>query len=176
MIYPYILLYLNLDSFIWPDFNIYQASELLKHKLLQPYVDQYHTSYSHRKSSAESQSSGSSCSDRDSLVVLDDTTKQGTIIKCDHKDTESKSASMNENKTKQPKIIQNIIMALKEGKSREKNTSLVRVHVDVPSQVTKSNCRTDTSSSIKHVQGVHSLKHQVLDRWFTHILYRVFSC
>ncbi|XP_022730732.1 serine/threonine-protein kinase Nek5-like isoform X2 [Durio zibethinus] len=64
------------------------ASELLKHPYLQPYVDQYHPSFSRpsmscspdkhistgcdsRKNMAESQNSNSSCSDKDSLLSSD---------------------------------------------------------------------------------------------------------
>ncbi|XP_012444607.1 serine/threonine-protein kinase Nek5 [Gossypium raimondii] len=67
------------------------ASELLKHPYLQPYVDQYRSSFSYpstncsldkhistgresrdnRKNMAESQSSNSSCSDKDSLLSSD---------------------------------------------------------------------------------------------------------
>lgn len=136
-----------MDGFIRSNFNIYQASELLKHKLLQPYVDQYLALYSpsaptstpsgHRNSLAESLSSSSSCSDRDSLVVLDDTTKEGTKSASVSDPVYGHKGHSNENKSKQPMIIQNIIMALKEGKSREKNTSPMRVHVKASSQVTK---------------------------------------
>lgn len=66
------------------DFDFWQASEVLKHPYLQPYVDQYRLQFSPhptnapekpltspsdgRKSMGESQSSNSSCSDRDSLL------------------------------------------------------------------------------------------------------------
>ncbi|KAL8496284.1 hypothetical protein ACS0TY_020120 [Phlomoides rotata] len=145
------------------------ASELLKHKFLQPYVDQYLTSYSptaptsttsdQRKSLAESQSSSSSCSDRDSPASKLTSVSDPVYGHNGHR---------NENKSKQPRIIQDIIMSLKEGKNRETNTSPMRVHVEASSQVTKSNCidpsiknKSESFSSIKHVQGAHSVKHQL---------------
>ncbi|KAL3518625.1 hypothetical protein ACH5RR_021214 [Cinchona calisaya] len=72
------------------------ASEILKHPYLQAYVDQYHLSFSHpppnhlekpltiqdsRKNMAESQSSNSSCSDRDSLLSSERNV-QGMVHSC----------------------------------------------------------------------------------------------
>ncbi|KAG6415195.1 hypothetical protein SASPL_122600 [Salvia splendens] len=140
------------------------ASELLKHPYLQPYVDQYRPSYKpiaaitppptgriSRRNMAESQSSSSSCSDRDSLV-----SSETNIVNRGHKAPEMESASVdddvtqvmdsspvnakehvvdeplleeqrNSNETKQPKTIKNIMIALKEGKNRE-NSSPHRSH------------------------------------------------
>ena len=104
---------------------------------------------------AESQSSSSSCSDRDSLV-----SSEKNIVNRGHKAPEVESASVDEdvtqvldsspvnakehvvddplleeqrnsNETKQPKTIKNIMIALKEGKNRE-NSSPCRSHHSRP--------------------------------------------
>ncbi|KAH6837174.1 serine/threonine-protein kinase NEK5 [Perilla frutescens var. hirtella] len=83
------------------------ASELLKHPYLQPYVDQYCPSFKlvttispekppstarqSRKNMAESQSSNSSCSDRDSLV-----SSEKNIVNRGHKAPDTETASVDE--------------------------------------------------------------------------------
>ncbi|KAL0437064.1 UNVERIFIED_CONTAM: Serine/threonine-protein kinase Nek5 [Sesamum radiatum] len=84
------------------------ASELLKHPYLQPYIEQYRPSYNPsaatspekplstnrdgRKNMAESQSSNSSCSDRDSLMSSE-RNGSGIIMNCDLKTNDTDSAS-----------------------------------------------------------------------------------
>ncbi|KAL0370218.1 UNVERIFIED_CONTAM: Serine/threonine-protein kinase Nek5 [Sesamum angustifolium] len=84
------------------------ASELLKHPYLQPYIEQYRPSYNPsaasfpekplsanrdgRKNMAESQSSNSSCSDRDSLMSSE-RNGSGIIMNCDLKANDTDSAS-----------------------------------------------------------------------------------
>ncbi|KAK6138158.1 hypothetical protein DH2020_028094 [Rehmannia glutinosa] len=129
------------------------ASELLKHPYLQSYIDQYRPSYNpspekplstareSRKSMAESQSSNSSCSDRDSLM-----SNERNIVNRDHKSTGTDSASVDgdvkehdvgktlheeqgyNNELKQPKTIKNIMIALKEGKNRENSSPMRSNH------------------------------------------------
>ncbi|KAI3450763.1 hypothetical protein Pfo_007428 [Paulownia fortunei] len=216
------------------------ASELLKQTYLQPYVDQYHynpaaatspekpisTACDSRKSMAESQSSNSSCSDRDSLMSSE-RNMQVVVVNCAHKATDTDSASVddnvccgqlqqrgslqktkllpannkeaevgkplhneqrNNNESKHPRIIKNIMMALKEGKSRENSSTMrsnhtkasgasnQRIYVEASPKVTKSgpinsgikaNAETPAaasakgnSDSTKHIQVTHSLKHQ----------------
>ncbi|KAL2240043.1 UNVERIFIED_CONTAM: Serine/threonine-protein kinase Nek5 [Sesamum indicum] len=218
------------------------ASELLKHPYLQPYIEQYRPSYNPsaatspekplstnrdgRKNMAESQSSNSSCSDRDSLMSCE-RNGSGIIMNCDLKanDTDSASADddivcgqlmmrealheteslavntkerdagkplheerRNNNETKQPKTIKNIMMALKEGKNRENSPmrsnhakasggSNQRIIVEASSRVAKpgpvshglkGNSEAPVAASVKansdsnkRAQGMHSLKHQL---------------
>ncbi|CAA0841336.1 Serine/threonine-protein kinase Nek5 [Striga hermonthica] len=129
------------------------ASELLKNPYLQPYIDQYRpvtnspekplsASRESRKSMAESQSSNSSCSDRDSMVIMPNESKTAN---CNHhnKTTNEDSASINaeddnrddvhedsgyNNRIKQqPNTLKNTVIALKEGRNRE-NSSPMRTH------------------------------------------------
>ncbi|KAL0460820.1 UNVERIFIED_CONTAM: Serine/threonine-protein kinase Nek5 [Sesamum latifolium] len=218
------------------------ASELLKHPYLQPYIEQYRPSYNPsaatspekplstnrdgRKNMAESQSSNSSCSDRDSLMSSE-RNGSGIIMNCDLKandtdsafadddvvcgqlmmrealhETESLAANTkesdagkplheeqrNNNETKQPKTIKNIMMALKEGKNRENSPmrsnhakassgSNQRIIVEASSRVAKpgpvshgfkGNSEAPVTASVKansdsnkRAQGTHSLKHQL---------------
>ncbi|KAK6138218.1 hypothetical protein DH2020_028052 [Rehmannia glutinosa] len=90
---------------------------------------------------AESQSSNSSCSDRDSLM-----SNERNIVNRDHKSTGTDSASVDgdvkehdvgktlheeqgyNNELKQPKTIKNIMIALKEGKNRENSSPMRSNH------------------------------------------------
>ncbi|XP_073135606.1 serine/threonine-protein kinase Nek5-like isoform X2 [Henckelia pumila] len=185
------------------------ASELLKHPYLQPYVAQYRPSYNpekpfathcdSRKNVAESQSSNSSCSDRDSLISCERSV-QGIMVNCDHKATDTDSTSIDDDlgcgelrlgdgiqevdfSFKPPRMIKNIMMALKEGKTRE-NCSPVRsnsvkanqrIHIDASPRVIRplpgnsglkatapSGAATRASSdSAKRAHGTNSLKHQL---------------
>ncbi|XP_057807558.1 serine/threonine-protein kinase Nek5-like isoform X2 [Salvia miltiorrhiza] len=129
------------------------ASELLmKHTFLQPYIDEYRQSYTaptrhictandNRKgmTESESSSSSSSCSDRDSLMsseiqeddlIIAETRSYGQLrLRDGLQETDSSPANAKEaerdDMPKQPRVIKNIIKALKEGKSRE-NTSPLR--------------------------------------------------
>ena len=97
-------------------FSIGQASELLKHPYLQPYVEQYRPSISpnvdfspdkprltrdSRRSMAESQNSNSSNSDRDSLFSSDKNTPAMTA-NCDEKVTDSDMASVDDHEGSEP--------------------------------------------------------------------------
>ncbi|TYJ96069.1 serine/threonine-protein kinase Nek5 isoform X1 [Cucumis melo var. makuwa] len=92
------------------------ASELLKHPYLQPYVEQYRPSISptvdfspdkprltrdSRRSMAESQNSNSSNSDRDSLFSSDKNTPAMTA-NCDDKVTDSDMASVDDHEGSEP--------------------------------------------------------------------------
>ncbi|KAH6793672.1 serine/threonine-protein kinase NEK5 [Perilla frutescens var. hirtella] len=205
------------------------ASELLKHTFLQPYVDQYRPSCisatstssakpistandNYRRNIAESESSSSSCSDRDS-VMLSEMQEHGKIITTDAdsayagnpvygqlqlrdglnktdllpantKEVEvRKSLQSGERNivSKQPRVIKNIIMALKEGKSRDNISPLRDYHVtsscvESSLKVTKSG-RVDSgfkanaetppatsgkgySNSTRRIQGANSSKRQ----------------
>ncbi|XP_059627785.1 serine/threonine-protein kinase Nek5-like [Cornus florida] len=84
------------------------ASEILKHPYLQPYVDQYRSSFNPptastpekplssaldtRKNTAESRSSNSSCSDRESSI-LGEKNIPAMVYNCDNKGTETDFAS-----------------------------------------------------------------------------------
>ncbi|XP_057782024.1 serine/threonine-protein kinase Nek5-like [Salvia miltiorrhiza] len=108
------------------------ASELLRHPYLQPYVDQYRPSYKpiaaitpekppstgrvSRKNMAESQSSSSSCSDRDSLV-----SSEKNIVNRGHKAPEVEMASVDEDvdccllsKTEGPQVMDSLPVDTKE--------------------------------------------------------------
>ncbi|KAL6575726.1 hypothetical protein OROHE_000707 [Orobanche hederae] len=129
------------------------APELLKHSYLQPYIDQYRPPYSpekplstvreNRKRMTESHSSNSSCSDRDSLIIM---SNERNLADNDRKTTacvdnngvvehdvgqllhEDPGCNINnELKQQQPKTIKNIMIALKVGKNRE-NSSPMRSH------------------------------------------------
>ncbi|KAL3828614.1 hypothetical protein ACJIZ3_017416 [Penstemon smallii] len=165
------------------------ASQLLKHPYLQPYVDQYRPSFNlstvispekplsaprgPRKSMAESQSSTSSCSERDSLLS-NERNREGIIVNSDHKATDTDSVSVdddvgfgppqtrespllhvnleehkvrkplpeeprNTNDSKQPKMIKNIMMALKEGKSRENSSPMRSNHAKASAAINPKN-------------------------------------
>ncbi|XP_044483775.1 serine/threonine-protein kinase Nek5-like [Mangifera indica] len=176
------------------------ASEILKHPYLQHYIDQYRptfcppatsspekpisTAHGSRKNMAESQSSNSSSSDKDSLLSSDRNTERMVsnseskatdtdLISIDDDDGSEQPPSSEEEhvsdvcivkmdetrvmkpslseqgsnvESKQPKTIKSIMMALKEGKSRE-NGSPMRGNrikaVGVPSQ------RSNTEASPK---------------------------
>lgn len=141
----------------------------MKHPYLQPYVDQYRPSYrpiaaispekslsaarESRKNMGESQSSNSSCSDRDSLV----SSEKNIANRCNmetpsvDEDVDYRMVSKREgpgpqvmdslpvnakeheeqrnaNETKQPKTIKNIMIALKEGKNRENSSPMRSNH------------------------------------------------
>ncbi|XP_075522011.1 serine/threonine-protein kinase Nek5-like isoform X1 [Primulina tabacum] len=180
------------------------ASELLKHPYLQPYVALYHPSCNpekpfatpcdSRKNVAESQSSNSSCSDRDSLISCERSV-QGIMVNCDHKATDTDSASIDDDRGlsdciqevdfsfKPPRMIKNIMMALKEGKNRENCSPMrsnsvkvnQRTHIDASPRITrlvpgnsglKANAPPGAatrvnSDSAKRAQGTNSLKHQL---------------
>lgn len=145
----------------------FQATELVNHPYLQPYVDQYRPSYrpiaaispekslstarESRKNMGESQSSNSSCSDRDSLV----STEKNIMNRCNMEtpsadedvdyrmlskregphvtdslpvSTKEHEELRNVNETKHPKTIKNIMISLKEGKNRE-NSPMRSNHV-----------------------------------------------
>ncbi|KAA8549943.1 hypothetical protein F0562_001649 [Nyssa sinensis] len=218
------------------------ASEILKHPYLQPYVDQYRPSFNlpaasspekhlsttreTRKNMAESQSSNSSCSDKDSLILseknipammfncenkgtdtdlvpIDDEVGCEQLVLSDEHGTEICTVKTGEREVikplhdeqrsnleaKQPKMIKNIMMALKEGKNRENSSPMRGNHtkaggalvqrtntealprVPKPSPVTpasKANAETPpaapakaSSDSVKHILGSHPLKHQL---------------
>ncbi|KAL8094325.1 serine/threonine-protein kinase Nek5 [Apium graveolens] len=205
------------------------ASEILKHPYLQPYVEQYRQSLISprkaltpardvRKNMAESQSSNSSCSDRDSLVSSEKIMRP-TVCSCDKRTSDVDLASVDEEvrsqpptendehtsdmcavkldvqqvkkpvkdehrsniEAKQPKTIKNIMTALKEGKVREnsspmRNRSQKTKMDDLPrvaklAAVTPSSKVIATapqsapaktsSDSMKQMQGVNPLKHQL---------------
>ncbi|KAL1557578.1 Serine/threonine-protein kinase Nek5 [Salvia divinorum] len=122
------------------------ASELLKHPFLQPYVAEYRQSYTaptkhifsaneHRGDMTESESSSSSShSDRESLMASEIQEEHGLIIAetrvCrqlqskdglqgnDTSPAKTKEAERDD-APKQPRVIKNIIKALKEGKGRD---------------------------------------------------------
>ncbi|KAL6563689.1 hypothetical protein OROGR_002648 [Orobanche gracilis] len=129
------------------------APELLKHSYLQPYIDQYRPPYTpekplftareNRKSMTESHSSNSSCSDKDSLIIM---SNEMNLADMDHKTTtcvdnngvkehdvgqllhEDPGCNINNKlKQQQPKTIKNIMIASKVGKNRE-NSSPLRSH------------------------------------------------
>uniref|UniRef100_A0A5B6ZT79 non-specific serine/threonine protein kinase n=1 Tax=Davidia involucrata TaxID=16924 RepID=A0A5B6ZT79_DAVIN len=218
------------------------ASEILKHPYLQPYVDQYRTSFNlpaasspekplsttrgTQKNMAESQSSNSSCSDKDSLISseknipamvfhcenkgtdtdlasIDDEVGCEQLVLSDEHGTEICTVKMDEHEVmkplhdeqrsnleaQQPKMIKNIMRALKEGKNRENSSPMRGNHtkaggalvqrtntealprVPKPSPVTpafKANAETPpvapakaSSDSVKRIQGSHPLKHQL---------------
>ncbi|XP_027185310.1 serine/threonine-protein kinase Nek5-like [Coffea eugenioides] len=153
------------------------ASEILKHPYLQAYVDQYRVSFTHapanhpekllttrdsRKNMAESQSSNSSCSDRDSLLSTERNV-QAVVYNCEKGTSDADLASVDDDSSsgllhpgdephgsdicttnvedaemikpfpdeqrcnsevKQPRMIRNIMMALKEGKARENSSPM----------------------------------------------------
>ncbi|KAM7496985.1 hypothetical protein LguiA_021399 [Lonicera macranthoides] len=204
------------------------ASEILKHPYLQPYVDQYRLSFNppiacspgksrrdSRKSLAESQSSNSSCSDRDSLMSSEKNI-QAVACNCDKRTTDTDLASIDDDEigceqpsderctetckpfnddqrhnseTKPPKAIKNIMLALKEGKTRENSSPMrgnrtkaggvctQRNNIEALPKVPKlgavapglkSNVDSPPSApsktsfdSGKRGQGLHSLKHQL---------------
>lgn len=93
-----------------------QASELLKHPYLQPFIEQYRPSISptvdftpekprsardSRRSMAESQNSNSSNSDRDSMVSSEKNTP-ATVSNCDDKVTDSDMASVDDHDGSEP--------------------------------------------------------------------------
>ncbi|XP_073140633.1 serine/threonine-protein kinase Nek5-like isoform X2 [Henckelia pumila] len=121
------------------------ASELLKHPYLQPYVDQYRPSYNTaaavlpkkplcrsregRKNMVESQSSNSSCSDRDSWTPSESNVQEteSLLLKTKEPDDQKQlpEERRNSNEYKQPRIIKTNVMAFKEENIRE-NSSPIR--------------------------------------------------
>ncbi|KAF3628940.1 Serine/threonine-protein kinase Nek5 [Capsicum annuum] len=217
------------------------ATELLKHPYLQPYVDQYRPSFSpppsispeksltadrnSKNNMAESQSSTSSCSDKDSLKSSEKNLQEmacsddhkgsnADVAFVDNEDFEQHYSSeeyhgadaypedaedynsrtiLHEEKkcdteAKQPKTIKNIMLALKEGKTREHSspmrgckakvggTGANKAKTEAPPKVLKPSSPTPTSKSnaqtppptsakvgfdsTKQIQGMHTLKHQ----------------
>ncbi|EHA8588328.1 Serine/threonine-protein kinase Nek5 [Cocos nucifera] len=171
-----------LDNFVYlcGDLNPNQASEILSHPYLQPYVDQYQpspdpssitrslkkpisTSCNGQKNMSESQNSSISSSDKDSLQS-GERNISGLALNCDHKEVEkdtfsngvasdsnivpsqdvrgdrnvyrmdverqdsSKSLHVDQQRKvehKQPKIVKNVMLALKEeGNDREGSSPL----------------------------------------------------
>ncbi|XAR59636.1 Non-specific serine/threonine protein kinase [Bertholletia excelsa] len=122
------------------------ASDILKHSYLQSYVNQYQHSISSpssyspekplsnvsdfRKNMADSQSSNSSCSDKDSLV-LSEKNAVSTAFNCNNKSTVMDSASVG-NEFGGEQLLpsdattdyKNIMMALKQGKVRESSSPM----------------------------------------------------
>ncbi|GER51632.1 serine/threonine-protein kinase [Striga asiatica] len=125
------------------------ASELLKNPYLKPYIDQYRPVINspEKPFSASRESSNSSCSDRDSMVIMPNDSKTANCNHHNKTTTDEDSASINgeendhddagrpvhedsgyNNRIKQqPKTIKNIVIAVKDGKNRE-NSSPVRTH------------------------------------------------
>ncbi|KZV17388.1 hypothetical protein F511_23071 [Dorcoceras hygrometricum] len=121
------------------------ASELLKHPYLQPYVDRYRPSYNiaaavlpkkplcksreSRKNMVESQSSSSSCSDRDSLTPSESHAQETESLPLKAKEPDGQKQLLEEqrngNESKQPRMIKTNWMALKEENIRE-NSSPIR--------------------------------------------------
>ncbi|CAN4120162.1 unnamed protein product [Withania somnifera] len=218
------------------------ASELLKHPYLQPYVDQYQSSFSpppssspdkplpvghdSKKNMEESQSSTSSCSDKDSLksgeknlqeMACNDDHKGSNTDDAfvDHEDFEEHYSSEEhhgadaypedaedsdsrnilhveknyEMEAKQPKTIKNIILALKEGKTREHSSPMrsakakvsgtgeSKANIEASPKVLKLSSPTPTSrsnaqtpppptakagfDSTEQNKGMHTLKNQL---------------
>ncbi|XP_010262983.1 PREDICTED: serine/threonine-protein kinase Nek5-like isoform X2 [Nelumbo nucifera] len=217
------------------------ASEILRHPYLQPYVDQYRVSSSpptvcppekpistarhSQKNMARSQNSNSSSSDKDSLISSEKN-NSALVFNCDHKAIDMDMASTDDGadsektftsnehgthrfsikideqevvkpfrdeqpkvESKQPKIIKNILMSLKEeGKARENSSPMrgnrakaggisnQKANIEASPKVPKpsavppgSKLNAEAPSvpakancdSVKRVQGSHPLKHQL---------------
>ncbi|KAL3620260.1 hypothetical protein CASFOL_035172 [Castilleja foliolosa] len=117
------------------------ASELLKHPYLQPYIDQYRptamsppaAARDTRKHMVESQSSSSSCSDRDSLMSNRDHNK--TTVDTDSAASvdeplvhEEQPVGYHSELKQQPKTIKKIMISLKEGRKRENSSPMRSGH------------------------------------------------
>ncbi|XP_073291888.1 serine/threonine-protein kinase Nek5-like isoform X1 [Primulina huaijiensis] len=133
------------------------ASELLKHPYLQPYVDQYRPSYNTaaavlpkkalcrsregRKNMAESQSSNSSCSDRDSLTPSESNTQETESLLLKTKESDGQKQlpeeQRNGNAPKQPRMIKTNVMALKEENIRENSSPIRSNHSKVSGASTR---------------------------------------
>ncbi|XP_055834709.1 serine/threonine-protein kinase Nek5-like [Solanum dulcamara] len=195
------------------------ASELLKHPYLQPYVDQYRPSFSppplsspgkpltagrdSGKNMAESQSSTSSCSDKDSLKSSEKNLQEMTcnddhkgtntdVVFVDHEDFEQHYSSEEHHRAdaedynsrnilhdekkcdaeaKKPTTIKTIMLALKEGKTREhsspmrggktkvSSTGASKANIEASPKVLKPSSPTPTSKSNAHT--LPSLKNQL---------------
>ncbi|GMG98415.1 hypothetical protein Nepgr_000255 [Nepenthes gracilis] len=184
------------------------ASEILKHAYLQPYVNQCRPSSfpspetsicvarGIHKHMTESQNSSSSCSDKDSSISVERDIPL-TISNCENKATDTDMASEDEiglynplqSDEQRPKVIKNLIMALKERKARESSSPMRSTHtrvrgahlqgtnVEASPKVPKPNIIPSSRKpiadspivasakacpdSIKLVQGSPSLKHQL---------------
>jgi NIMA (never in mitosis gene a)-related kinase len=128
------------------------ASELLKNPYLQTYVEQYRPYFNHpiacspaklrresRKSWGESQSSTSSCSDKDSLLSSEKNNTP-TACNCEKRISNAESISLDDDdiisdqpsdehrssstESKPPKTIKNIMIALKEGRNRDNSSPM----------------------------------------------------
>lgn len=132
------------------------ASEILKHSYLQPYVEQYRQSpisprkaltpaRDVRKNMAESQSSNSSCSDRDSLVSSEKIMRP-TVCSCDKKTSEVDLASVDEEVGSQP---------LAENDEHTSDTCAVRLDVQQVKKPVKdehrSNIEAKQPKTIKNI-------------------------
>ncbi|XP_047316573.1 serine/threonine-protein kinase Nek5-like isoform X2 [Impatiens glandulifera] len=187
------------------------ASDILKNPYLQPYVEQCRSAFTNhplsivrgsRKNMSESQGSNSSFSDKESLVSNEKNNNHPSAISED-KGTDTDLGSIdndvgcdksNEQDQKQfheqrsnaesghPKSIKSIMIALKEGKTRENSSPMRgnrlkaggtgnhRPNVEPSPKVPKTNIEAPPSApataktgsdSVKRIQGTHSLKHQV---------------
>ncbi|KAK6144180.1 hypothetical protein DH2020_021000 [Rehmannia glutinosa] len=159
------------------------ASELLKHPYLQYYIDQYRPSYNpspekplstareSRKSMAESQSSNSSCSDRDSLM-----SNERNIVNRDHKSTGTDSASV-DGDVKEHDVGKTLHeeqgSPMRSNHARASVANNQRVIVEASPRVTKPGpinyglkgiaetpSSKANSDSSKRINGTPSLKHQ----------------
>ncbi|XP_038901200.1 serine/threonine-protein kinase Nek5 [Benincasa hispida] len=135
------------------------ASELLKHPYLQPYVEQYRPSISptvdfspdkprpardSRRSMAESQNSNSSNSDRDSLFSSDKNTP-ATASNCDDKVTDSDMASVDDHDGSEP---------LHPSEEQTHNMCSLKVNDPVhskPSQEDQSNTESRRPKTIRNI-------------------------
>lgn len=167
------------------------ASDILKHPYLQPYVDLYRPSFNPsppgkpintsrevKKTMSESQSSNSSCSDRESLMS-NEKNIQPTACHCENKSTGTDLASAEDDvfcehllpsdehevmkpfhdeqrchgETKQPKTIKHIMMTLKEGKVRE-NSSPMRGNRTKPGGTCTQRTNTEAPPKVPKLNAV----------------------
>lgn len=128
-----------------------------------------------KKIMAESESSSSSCSDRDSLISSE--IKEDSVVinvDCKAAETDSSPSLLNrekKNMPNQPRVIKNIIMALKEGKSREitspsrdyhaKSSGDTNQKARVEASPKRANAET-TPVSTKRTPGPSSSKRRVI--------------
>ncbi|XP_041992318.1 serine/threonine-protein kinase Nek5-like [Salvia splendens] len=158
------------------------ASELLKHPFLQPYVAEYRQSYTaptkhifsaneHRGDMVESESSSSSSSrsDRESLMaseIQEEIAETHVCVQLQSRDglqgNNTSPANTKEAERgdvpKQPRVIKNIIKALKEGKGREITSS--KHQVKARHEVTT----TPSSAPAKLVSDAEPSCKRALDR------------